>query len=320
MPRGNRQRRLQQPIAAVSRSEAMHVEEGDNFVRTRTRPNYRERRKSGKTSMPDRNGPNKWINGPNNVGTVSHSVTSTVPSILPPKAETRLLNYRIPDETMKRALASRRKVFWSHRLYHGPSREAVQVHYCKDISHSERVAQRLLGEKILGFDLEWKPLFQSGAHYGSFKEAVSLIQLASETEIGLFHIAMHSGNTPSDVIAPSLKEILESPKITKTGVNIVSADGRRLKAYLGLEPRALFELSHLHGIVKDYPNLPNPVSRVLVGLANQVEWHLLLPLSKGKVRKSDWSEEALSPEQIHCKRYLSPSNISYADEVLARCC
>lgn len=109
---------------------------------------------------------------------------------------------------------------------------------------------------------------------------------------------MHAGRDPNDLLAPSLRKIIESPHISKLGVSIFSADFRRLRIYFNLKPQGALELSHLHKLVtaKDPANL----SPGFTALASQVKEHLGLPLSKGKVRTSDWSGP------------LSPAQMSYA--------
>ncbi|KAI3319312.1 hypothetical protein HD806DRAFT_509634 [Xylariaceae sp. AK1471] len=128
------------------------------------------------------------------------------------------------------------------------------------------------------------------------QDKVALIQLASERKVGLFHIALHEGNTPDELIAPALKEIIESSSIIKAGVGVLNADFKRLKTDFNLEPKGAFELSHLHSLV----TCPQQATTKLHALSTQVEQHLGLPLWKGNVRTSDWS------------RPLNPSQTQYA--------
>jgi ribonuclease D len=146
--------------------------------------------------------------------------------------------------------------------------------------------------------VEWKFDRRSpGKEYFTLQENISLIQVASESEVGLFHIGLHNGNTVAEVLAPSLRRIIETDSITKTGVAILSADGARLKKYMNLQPKGLFELSHMYRLVKYSTTNPDQCTRKLVGLAAQVQEHLGFPLSKGDVRTSDWSK-ALNEKQI----------------------
>lgn len=236
------------------------------------------------------------------------------------------LSYQIPPDTLlaaKQASPNTRASYWSQQLYRGPNEETVSVHYCHKMDVAERVAKYFLEEKVVGFDMEWKP-------YGwptSIKQNASLIQVACEDRIALFHIALFSGNTPAQLMPPSLRIILESPNIYKVGVN-VKGDFTRLEKHLGIQARGVLELSRIHNLVER----PEAGHR-LCKLSTQVQQHLLLPLYKGEVlaeevvrnveesttegnvnvnddngtpttrgsgsvRESDWSQ-ALDREQIH---------------------
>ncbi|KAI9676701.1 MAG: hypothetical protein M1822_008264 [Bathelium mastoideum] len=182
--------------------------------------------------------------------------------------------------------------FWTHELYRGPMEEEVEILYCRTRVESEHAARLLVNEPILGFDMEWKPRGGRG-----IKGNISLIQLACEDKIALFHIALHEGRTVGRLLAPTLRKILESPDTVKTGVAILHADGRRLQRFMKLKPRGLFELSYLHRLVKYYGSWPEKVNKQLVGLARQVLEHLGKPLFKGKVRVSDWTKP-LDADQV----------------------
>jgi ribonuclease D len=127
---------------------------------------------------------------------------------------------------------------------------------------------------------------------------IGLIQIASESKIALFHIGLHRGKTAEDIIAPTLRRLLEDPAIGKVGVNVLKADFARLSRFFGLKPKGAIESSHLYRLVKFGPRKPELVSVKLVSLAHQVEDQLGLPLYKGDVRTSNWSKP-LSKEQIN---------------------
>ena len=152
------------------------------------------------------------------------------------------------------------------------------------------MARHFLGRPVLGFDLEWAP--QSRARDG-VKRNVSLIQLAVQDKIALFHLALFRDD---DFVAPTLKHIMESADVTKVGVSI-KADCTRLRNFLHIDSRGLFELSHLYKLVKYSSTDAAKINKRLVSLAQQVEEHLQLPLWKGEVRSSDWSKE-LGRQQI----------------------
>ncbi|USP79928.1 uncharacterized protein yc1106_07202 [Curvularia clavata] len=217
------------------------------------------------------------------------------------------LAYQIPEDTLRAAMVASprtRASYWSARLYQGPEGESLSIHYCKTFDVAERVAQYFLQEKIVGFDIEWKP--HGNPH--SIKHNASLIQLACEDRVALFHISLFSGFKVEQLMPPSLRAILESPDIIKVGVAI-KGDFKRVEKYLKVHPQGVFELSRLHNLVEWYEVDPSKVSNRLVSLATQVLQHLQLPLYKGEqleddadttssVRESDWSLP-LSLEQTH---------------------
>ena len=210
------------------------------------------------------------------------------------------LGYHMPSKTLadaKLACPSTRASYWQYTLYQSPTGEKVKVHYCKSKATTERIAQLFVDEEVLGFDIEWKP--QALATEG-VKKNVALMQIASEERIALFHIALYwEDEKIDDLVAPTLKKIMESPKITKVGVSI-KADCTRLRKFMGIDSRGLIELSHLYKLVKFSQDNVKMINKKLVSLSQQVEEHLQLPMWKGEVRSSDWSQE-LDYEQIYCK-------------------
>jgi hypothetical protein len=217
------------------------------------------------------------------------------------------LTYKIPEDTLRAAMLASpntRASFWSARLYRGPDGQSLITHYCRSLEVAERVAQHFLNEKVLGFDIEWRPF--SGVT--NIKLNASLIQLACEDRVALFHISQFQGSTPEELMPPTLKIILENPNIYKVGV-AVKGDFSRLRKYLNVEAHGVFELSRLHNLVELHATDPTKLSKKLIGLSAQVLQHLQLPLYKGEqlqddpddtanVRRSDWSK-LLDVQQIH---------------------
>ncbi|KAM7219954.1 putative Werner syndrome helicase [Rhypophila decipiens] len=212
------------------------------------------------------------------------------------------LEYKIPPDVFRAAkLASEDspESYWSYNLYRGPDENGdlntkIKVHYCTSQYTTERVLQQyFMDEKLLGFDLEWEP--DASSAQGA-KKNVSLVQLASKSRIGLFHVALF--NEKSGLVAPSLKKIMEDPGVTKVGVAI-KGDCTRLRKYLLIDSRGVFELSNLYKLVKFSTSKEYQfINRKLVSLASQVQEYLRLPLFKGSmVRSSAWSR-ALKMDQI----------------------
>jgi hypothetical protein len=209
------------------------------------------------------------------------------------------LKYQIPEDELRAAMLAppqTRASYWGAKLYRGPKGESVSTHYCKSLEVAERVAQHFTKEKVLGFDIEWKPFGKPS----SIKENASLIQLASEERIALFHISLFAGDTPEQLMPPTLKAVLESADILKVGV-AVKGDFSRLQKFFNIQAQGVFELSRLHNLVEYHATEPDKLSNKLYNLAGQVFQHLQLPLYKGEqleddltitasVRESDWSK------------------------------
>lgn len=218
------------------------------------------------------------------------------------------LSFQISAEKFHRARNSppgSQASYWSYEMYEakgggegGLSRN-VKVHYCKSKQTMELVCkQHFLGCDVLGFDMEWWPgaSLKNGPRLN-----VSLIQLASESHVGLFHVALF---LKDDFVAPTFRQIMEDPGTSKVGVNI-KGDCTRLRKYLDVHTRGVFELSHLYKVVKySKEKRPSLVNKRVVSMASQVEEYLQLPLFKGdSVRSSNWSYP-LNARQITCKFVL----------------
>ncbi|KAI1372860.1 ribonuclease H-like domain-containing protein [Hypoxylon crocopeplum] len=200
--------------------------------------------------------------------------------------------------------------YWNHYYYRGPQNRPAQILYSTSASHSEVIARTFLNEPVLGFDMEW-PL--DADRRKRPQDKVALIQVACERRIALFHIALHDGQTSHEIIAPSLRRIIESPDILKVGVAILTHDFKRLKEIFKLQPRGAFELSHLHRLVCSGPPNYEKVTTKLCAMAEQVERHLGLPLYKGSVRTSDWSKPLSESQRTYA------ANDAYAGYMLFHC-
>ncbi|KAK6430905.1 hypothetical protein LTR95_012939, partial [Oleoguttula sp. CCFEE 5521] len=206
------------------------------------------------------------------------------------------LTYKIPPDDFKKAVVASPNTsaaFWSYRLYKDNDGKQPVVHYCKTYEQTVEQLTKFASYKVLGFDLEWEPYAHPGK--APVKRCVSLVQIAGEDRVGLFHLALFKGETTDTLIPPALRQILENPNIAKTGVN-VSGDAARLKKCFDIDMQGVFELSHLYRVVKFSEENPSKVNKALVSLQSQVEEVLMLPMAKGEVRTSAWSK-ALNEQQ-----------------------
>lgn len=239
---------------------------------------------------------------------ITTSITSLETEVVTAKVEDvepehTPLTFQISPELLevaKNAEPESRESYWSHTLYRRPAKpgakvaeERVIVHYCKSKETTERVAKYFTEDKVIGFDIEWSVPLRPGP-----KNNVSLIQIANEERIALFHVALFPKNGIENLVAPTLKKIMEDPNITKVGVAI-RGDCTRLRKHLEIDSKGMFELSHLYKLVRySQSGETSLINKRLVSLATQVEEHLNLPIYKGEeVRSSDWSQP-LNMDQI----------------------
>jgi len=211
------------------------------------------------------------------------------------------LEYSISKELVQIAMKknSGNPTYFSYDLFRNVKGEKLPLHYCKSFQASEKVAAMFLDEKLLGFDLEWNSRVRAGNT--SIKDNVSVVQVASPTRIAIFQLAMHKGDTAETILPPSLRKIVESENIIKTGVSI-HGDCSRFEKFLGVKAKGLIELSHLHNLVTDRFNKGSAdgkslaISKTPFALHKQVHAHLYLPLFKGEVRTSKWHQELRSDQ------------------------
>ncbi|KAL2048889.1 hypothetical protein ABVK25_010841 [Lepraria finkii] len=209
------------------------------------------------------------------------------------------LGFHIPKAKLQQAIDAEPTsvgAYWQYTLYQGPEgdKDKVKVHYCKSKDATERICQLFLDEEVIGFDIEWK---MNASATDGVKKNVALVQVASEKRIALFHIARYpNAITVDDFVAPTFKRIMESPNVSKVGVSI-KGDCTRLRKFMNIKSRGIFELSHLYKLVKFSSGDVKKINKVMVNLAQQVQEHLQLPLWKGELRLSDWSQD-LNYQQI----------------------
>jgi hypothetical protein len=247
-------------------------------------------RDDGKSRMQAQAGPASLVSETPNEST-SYTTTDTA-SIMAESDETFLPTFEISSKDKKNALiASRNSTasFWRYSLYKNAAGEIPTRYYCTTFEQTENQIAKFSGEKVVGFDLEWER-FKSKPGEDSAKRCVSLVQIAAENKVALFHLAMfRGGDSAEELMPPSLRAFLENPKIIKAGVNI-GGDATRLRTCFGVEMQGNIELSHLYKLVTYGESDPSRVNRGLYSLANQVTEVLHLPLAKGAVRTSSWSK------------------------------
>lgn len=204
------------------------------------------------------------------------------------------LTYEIPLKEFTRLVSMKTDSkfrFWTHTLYQHEEKK-ITVECCTSLEEFEIAAQKFLNERVIGFDMEWL-----SRRSKRICDNVSLIQLAKEDHIALFHLGGLRKENVDELVSPSLRAVLESKDILKVGVS-VAGDGARIRKYLKLDPQGLMELSQIHHILEyARERRSGQIPKVLVALTKLAEKYLLLPIAKGPVRISDWSKP-LTPTQI----------------------
>ncbi|KAG1807493.1 uncharacterized protein BJ212DRAFT_1449312 [Suillus subaureus] len=157
---------------------------------------------------------------------------------------------------------------YSYVDYYTPSPAVVYIR-CED--EANKLVQTL--ESPLGFDLEWRVLWNSGAQ----ERRTALVQLCDKSTILL------------------IQEVIESPSIVKTGANIYN-DGEKLFRDFGITTRGLVELGALAHVADD--TFSSIYKRRVVSLAKMTAMYLECNLAKSKERTSNW-EADLNDKMVH---------------------
>ena len=101
---------------------------------------------------------------------------------------------------------------------------------CSTPHDTEKAAQEIIKEKIVGFDTETRPTFKKGQFY-----LPSLIQIAGEEKVYIFQIQQST-------ITPTLLKILTTEKIDKAGVALYQ-DLEGLQKIISFKPAKFTDLA-----------------------------------------------------------------------------
>jgi ribonuclease D len=211
---------------------------------------------------------------------------------------------------------------FSWRLARGLKRERVSLKTSTTIEDSETIAHSFLDEEVVGFDMEWyynpdatdrnvnsneRPI----PYITEIHDRISVIQVASLSRVALFHVGKHEGETPEELLAPSLRAIIESPNIRKVGQSIMG-DYRRLQEYFRLSPQAFFELSYFHNLIT--PDRDNKTLYLTGGLKALVSAHFCgFKLEKDHRMHMDWTKDLTEMQKDYA------ANDAYASLMLYWC-
>ncbi|KAI1519076.1 HRDC multi-domain protein [Pyrenophora tritici-repentis] len=187
---------------------------------------------------------------------------------------------------------------FSPRLFRGPDNQPPQEFYSDNYDDSEKLASMFLNESVLGFDMQW--IYPERKNNIPLQEAVSVIGVATESKIAVFHIGRHLGKRASEVLAPSLRKIIENRDIVKTGYSIIG-DLARLRKHFGLQPRGAMELSYLNVLINE-ERMNFKTYYTKGGMGGLVNEHFHgYTLIKDSGQRKDW----LSPMTANMKSYAA---------------
>lgn len=140
-----------------------------------------------------------------------------------------------------------------------------------------RVENCLKGEKLLGFDMEWKPELKPDQNH-----PIALIQISTRTKCVIFCM-LKLGFMPK-----ILRKILTNPSICKVGHSFDKIDAQKLWQYYHVESQNMVDL-------KTHANSLNCFSRL--GLQTLTAEVFSCYLDKS-LRCSDWASNVLTEDQI----------------------
>jgi len=156
----------------------------------------------------------------------------------------------------------------SIRAYDGP------IHLINEKDQVEAAVDKILKEKIVGFDTETRPAFVRGVTHPP-----ALIQLATRKEVFIFQFQALGG-------LGKIRKVLENKKIVKVGVAI-SDDIRQLNDCWKFNPHQFIEI----GTMAKQLELKQTGLRSLAGLL------LGFRISK-KEQRSNWAKNNLTRSQL----------------------
>ncbi|ORX33838.1 ribonuclease H-like domain-containing protein [Kockovaella imperatae] len=171
-----------------------------------------------------------------------------------------------------------------------------KVAYTSDVNEANDLLSCLKGD-VLGFDMEWPTAGQrapNGTVLGRFWDdeekkyrftvpRTALLQFCDDELIVMVHI-WHMDRIPEKVV-----EILQDPKIFKTGVAIRNDGNKLLRDYPEAFPQGIASLLELSLLARRADPLNTGPGRTLIGLAKLVASYLHRHLDKDQdVRGSNW--------------------------------
>lgn len=175
-----------------------------------------------------------------------------------------LAKHRDPKKRITRAEINALALY----SYEGP------ITFINNLETEAKALDRLKNAKAIGFDTETRPSFRKGKTYNP-----SLIQMATDNEVFLFHIRAYT-------LSESLSHILADKKVVKAGVAILD-DMKELARIRPFKPQGLVDLGNLARKEKISQHGLRGMAALLLGIR----------ISKTE-QCSNWGRQVLTEKQV----------------------
>jgi hypothetical protein len=119
---------------------------------------------------------------------------------------------------------------WNYNDYRGPQGESVSVFYGRDVPTLESALMQLQHNGVVAIDVRWAPQRMTTPPDWLGRD-VSVVTLATQSQIVVCHLARSTLHQHERNVPPSLKLLLEDPRIIKVGIDIDELE-ERFKKYL----------------------------------------------------------------------------------------
>ncbi|KAF7513687.1 hypothetical protein GJ744_007738 [Endocarpon pusillum] len=139
-----------------------------------------------------------------------------------------------------------RRPYWNYNDYRGPQGEKVTVCYARESTSMEMFLAQLQHGGVVSIDVRWAPGREKSSDElrDWFGHNVSVVTLATESQIVVCHFALMTRYRHDQIIPPSLGLLLEDPNIIKVAINIDELQ-TRFEKYLGINMAGSCDLTSL---------------------------------------------------------------------------
>ncbi len=200
-----------------------------------------------------------------------------------------------------------RRPYWNYNDYRGPQGEKVTIFYLRSTASIELYLPQLQHGGVVSVDVRWAQGGEKSSDklHNWFGHDVSVITLATESQIIVCHLAQltwyrHDLNVPS-----SLRFILQDPSIIKVGMDIDELQ-IRFEKYLGIHLAGTCSISSLDASFHSALWEREPYHRG-TGLAGMVKKHFNLNLHGRRQSAEIWLK-TFSLHEIQRESFLLLAN------------